>query len=169
MKSNLNLRALKESDCKTISEAFKQQGWNKPVSLYKQYIQYQETGERDIIVAELKDVLAGYLTINWKSGYKPFREKGIPEIVDFNVFKNYQRQGIGTSLMDEAESRIKKVSDYAGIGFGITQDYGAAQILYIKRNYVPDGRGIVKDSVPLKYGENIIVNDDLVFCLTKKL
>ena len=32
-------------------------------------------------------------------------------------------------------------SDHAGIGFGLYADYGAAQRLYIKRGYIPDGRG----------------------------
>ena len=166
---NLQLREIQESDCQKISESFREQGCNKPVAQYKKYLAYQESGKRDIIIAELNQEFAGYLTINWTSDYKPFQIKGIPEIVDFNVLKKYQRLGIGTSLMDEAEKRIKKVSDYAGIGFGVYQDYGAAQILYINRGYKPDGNGLVKDSVPLKYGDQIIIDDSVVFCLTKKL
>ena len=65
--------------------------------------------------------------------------------------------------------RIKKVSEYAGIGFGVYKDYGAAQILYIKRAYLPDGKGIVKNSVSLNYGDKITIDDSIVFCLTKKL
>ncbi|MCB0854975.1 MAG: GNAT family N-acetyltransferase, partial [Bacteroidetes bacterium] len=124
---------------------------------------------RDIIIAELNGEFAGYLTIKWESDYIPFREKAIPEIVDFNVLKKFQRKGIGTALMDEAEKRIKQVSDYAGIGFGVYKDYGAAQVLYIRRNYVPDGNGLVKDSRSLEYGEMVEVNDDLVICLVKEL
>lgn len=169
MNRNLKLRKIQQSDCQNISESFREQGWNKPVAQYKKYVAYQENGARDIIIAELNREFAGYLTINWKSDYKPFQIKGIPEIVDFNVLKKYQRLGIGTSLMDEAEKRIKKVSDYAGIGFGVYQDYGAAQILYINRGYKPDGNGLVRDSIPLKYGEQITIDDSIVFCLTKKL
>ena len=169
MKRNLVLRKIQYADCQKISNAFKEQGWNKPVSQYKAYVKNQERGERDIIIAEINGEFAGYLTIKWESDYKPFAKKGIPEIVDFNVLKKYQRLGIGTSLMDEAESRIKKISDYAGIGFGVYQDYGAAQILYINRGYKPDGKGLVKDSIPLQYGDAIIIDDSIVFCLTKKL
>lgn len=169
MKRNLFLREIRESDCEKISQAFQQQGWGKPVAQFRKYLAYQEKGERDIIIAELNGAFAGFLTINWKSEYKPFQKKGIPEIVDFNVLKKYQRLGIGTSLMDEAEARIKKVSDFAGIGFGVTQDYGAAQILYINRNYKPDGNGLVKNSIHLKHGDVITINDDIVFCLMKKL
>ncbi|MCB0279984.1 MAG: GNAT family N-acetyltransferase [Calditrichaeota bacterium] len=169
MKPNLVLRKIEYADCRKISEAFKDQGWNKPVAQYEEYVQFQERGERDIIIAELNGAFAGYLTIKWESDYQPFAIRGIPEIVDFNVLKKFQRRGIGTSLMDEAEARIKKVSDYAGIGFGVYQDYGAAQILYVNRGYIPDGKGIVRNSVPLKYGDEIRIDDSIVFCLTKQL
>jgi ribosomal protein S18 acetylase RimI-like enzyme len=169
MKDNITLREIRETDCRQIHEAFKEQGWNKSVSQYKTYVEFQEKGERDIIIAEWNQVFAGYLTIKWKSDYQPFQMQSIPEIVDFNVLKKYQRRGIGTCLMDEAEKRIKKVSDYAGIGFGVYEDYGAAQILYINRGYKPDGNGLTKDSIPLQYGDVITIDDSIVLCLTKKL
>jgi len=169
MKENLKLREIRKEDCQKISESFKKQGWDKPISQCQKYLAFQEQGERDVIIAEWKQEFAGYLTIKWTSDYKPFQEKSIPEIVDFNVLKKYQRLGIGTRLMNEAEKRIKKVSDYAGIGFGVYKDYGAAQILYINRGYIPDGNGLVKNSIPLKYGAIISIDDSLVFCLTKKL
>ena len=169
MKGNLKLREIRQTDCQKISESFQKQGWDKPISQYEQYLEFQEKGERDVIIAELNQEFAGYLTIKWKSDYKPFRIKRIPEIADFNVLKKYQRLGIGTCLMDEAEKRIKKISDCVGIGFGVYKDYGAAQILYINRGYKPDGNGLVKNSIPLKYGEIVTVDDSIVFCLTKKL
>jgi GNAT superfamily N-acetyltransferase len=95
--------------------------------------------------------------------------KKIPEIVDFNVLKRYQRKGIGTALMDEAEKSIKRVSDIAGIGFGVYKDYGAAQILYIHRGYIPDGNGLVRDSVPLNKGDVVTIDDSIVFFLIKNL
>lgn len=169
MKGNLKIREIRKADCQIISESFKKQGWDKPASQYEQYLKFQETGERDIIIAELNQEFAGYLTLKWKSDYKPFQMKRIPEIVDFNVLKKYQRLGIGSKLMDEAEERIKKISDIAGIGFGVYKDYGAAQILYINRGYKPDGNGMVKNSIPLKFGDSIIIDDSIVFYLTKNL
>ncbi len=166
---NLILRKIELTDCQVISDAFATQGWNKPVEQYERYFQYQESGERDIIIAEYEGNFVGYLTIKWTSDYLPFQQKSIPEIVDFNVLKKYQRQGIGTQLMDEAERRITVVSNYAGIGFGVYQDYGAAQVLYIKRGYIPDGNGLVIDSTPVKPGSTIRIDDSVVFCLTKKL
>jgi ribosomal protein S18 acetylase RimI-like enzyme len=89
--------------------------------------------------------------------------------VDFNVLKKYQRQGIGTMLMDEAENRIRKVSKFAGIGFGVTQDYGPAQILYVKRGYIPDGHGLAHNATPVHYGKLVTINDNLAFYLIKPL
>jgi ribosomal protein S18 acetylase RimI-like enzyme len=169
MKRNLILRKIRKIDCQKISNAFEQQGWNKPVEQYEQYFAYQETGTRDVIIAELNQEFAAYLTIKWTSDHLPFQKAGIPEIVDFNVLKKFQRTGIGTSLMDEAEKRIKSVSEIVGIGFGVYKDYGPAQILYINRGYKPDGNGLTKDSVSIKKGETITVDDSIVFHLTKKL
>ena len=169
MKANLTIRPIEKQDCQIISDSFRQQGWNKPLSQYKQYVEYQITGARDVLIAEWNQEFAGYLTIQWNSDYKPFQKQSIPEIVDFNVLKRFQRLGIGTSLMDEAEKRINRVSDYAGIGFGVYKDYGPAQILYINRGYKPDGNGLVKNSVSIQYGEIITIDDSIVLYLTKKL
>ena len=165
----MNIRKLRSSDCYEINAAFLEQGWDKSIKQYQHYFELQNEGKRDILLAEKEGEFAGYLTIKWESDYRPFKEKNIPEIVDFNVLMKYQRKGIGTALMDEAERRIKRVSKFAGIGFGVYKDYGAAQILYIKRRYVPDGNGLVINSVPVKYGDEIKIDDGVVFCLIKEL
>lgn len=169
MNQILSIRSIQPPDCKLISTAFERQGWSKPESLYKSYLELQGTGQRDILIAESEGNFAGYLTIKWESDYPLFRQKGIPEVNDFNVLYKFQRKGIGTRLMDEAENRIKQRSALAGIGFGITKDYGAAQILYIKRGYIPDGNGMMRNHQPLKYGEEVRVDDDLVIYLIKEL
>jgi len=71
--------------------------------------------------------------------------------------------------MDKAENEIAKKSPVAGIGVGMTADYGAAQRMYVLRGYIPDGRGLhYKDHYPV-YGETVTVDDDLALYLTKKL
>ena len=124
---------------------------------------------RDVYVAFIDGQFAGYLTICWSSSYEPFQKEKIPEIVDFNVLPNFRRQGIGTQLMDKAESEIAKLSSVAGIGVGVTPDYGAAQRLYVLRGYVPDGRGLHYRGHYPKYGEESTVDDNLALYLTKKL
>ena len=163
------IRKIRKGDPEIIRQAFEDQGWNKPIGLYKHYIDLQRKGERDILILDYKGEFAGYLTIEWESGYPPFKEKGIPEIVDFNVLKKFQRKGLGTKLMDEAEKRMKKVSYLAGIGVGLLQDYGHAQRLYVNRGYVPDGLGITFNGSPVKYEDQVIAGDDLVLHFTKQL
>ena len=165
----LAIRELIAADCAVIADAFAAQGWNKPLSQYLAYFQESITGKRLVLVAELAGRFAGYVTILWVSAYPPFAADRIPEIADFNVLIEARRRGIGTALLDAAEARIAARSDLAGIGVGLTADYGAAQILYVKRGDVPDGRGLHQHGRSLQYGDQARVDDDLVLYLTKRL
>jgi GNAT superfamily N-acetyltransferase len=167
--SSIGIRALAEDDCVVISQAFAAQGWQKPESQYARYLLESIAGTRTIMVAERDGHFAGYVTIVWTSDYPPFRAQHIPEIVDFNVLRRYQRQGIGSALLDQAEHRIAERSAVAGIGVGLSADYGAAQILYVIRGYIPDGRVIFQQGRHLTYGERAIVDDDLALFFTKRL
>src|SRR5688572_24230733 len=158
MKNHLTLRPMSEADCVMISDAFAGQGWNKPVSQYQNYLRQSVEGKRDLLVAEVQGNFAGYVTIEWKSSYPPFREAHIPEITDLNVLKRYQRQGVATALLDEAEQRIAQRSPVIGIGVGLTANYGVAQSLYPKRGYVPDGHGIYNCGKPVEHGDVITIN-----------
>ena len=163
------IRFLESDDIPEIVKAFQQLSWDKPAILYERYLMEQVFEVRDVYVAFIEGQFAGYVTICWTSSYEPFQKENIPEIVDFNVLPIFRRQGIGTTLMDKAESEIAKVSPIAGIGVGMTPDYGAAQRLYVLRGYVPDGRGLYnKDHYPA-YGEQITVDDDFTLYLIKKL
>ena len=165
-----SIRELSAVDPPLIIQAFLAQGWrNRSEAEYHRYYEQSLRGERVALVAEDKAGFAGYVTIEWTSGYSPFRAAGIPEIVDFNVLVRCRRRGIGTALMDEAERRIRARSPVAGIGVGLYADYGGAQILYACRGYIPDGRGLWQGLTQLKYGDQAVVNDDLVIYLTKSL
>lgn len=167
--SNIRLRPISLEDCEAISLAFTNQGWDKPVTQYKRYLALQNSGERDVIIAQVDGAFAGYLTILWTSEYGPFHQAGIPEIVDFNVLKRFQRRGIGNKLMDEAERRIAQHSPMAGIGVGLVEDYGPAQVLYVKRGYIPDGRGATYQGRPIAYHSQLTAGDDLILHLAKNL
>lgn len=167
--NEFHVREMIDNDSEVISKAFLNQGWNKPVSQYIQYLQETREGKRTVFIGEYKGEFAGYVTILWESGYPPFSAHGIPEIADFNVLKKFQRQGIGNMLMESAEQYIAKHTDTVGIGVGLLSDYGAAQILYVKRGYIPDGLGIFYKGKHLKYGEQAQVDDDLVLYFTKSL
>ena len=166
---SIQIRLLQPSDIQPIAAAFAKLGWDKPADQYVRYLTEQDAGDRVVLVAACDGVFTGYLTILWESPYPFFWKDGIPEIVDFNVLPRFRRKGIGSLLMDEAEKRIAERSTITGIGVGLTPDYGAAQILYVKRGYVPDGRGLVKDGQPLPYGNQVILDDSLMLYFLKSL
>ena len=163
------IRLLEAQDIPLIADAFAELGWNKPTSQYERYFEEQQRDERTVLVAFQQEAFCGYLTICWTSHYPPFNAQDIPEITDFNVLPALRRQGIGSRLLDEAESRIAQRSPIAGIGVGLYADYGAAQRLYVKRGYVPDGQGLVYHDRHIHRGEQVVVDDDLVLYFTKIL
>ncbi|HEU5344575.1 MAG TPA: GNAT family N-acetyltransferase [Ktedonobacterales bacterium] len=165
----LSIRLLKAEDIQPIAATFAALGWDKPATQYESYLEEQRRGERVALVAWQRDEFVGYVTIVWASGYAPFRDAAIPEISDFNVLPHARRQGIGSRLMDEAERRIAERSPVAGIGVGLFSDYGAAQRLYVKRGYIPDGRGITAHERRVTWGDSVVVDDDLVLWFTKTL
>lgn len=169
MTNELTIREMTHEDPLTIAEAYSAQDWDKPQKLLEGYYREQAAGERTVLVAELDGTFVGYLTIIWESHYPPFRDAGMPEIVDFSVLMAHQRKGFGTALMDEAERRIGERSSTVGIGVGLSAGYGAAQIMYAKRGYIPDGRGVQYDGKQLKFGDKTTVDHSLVMCFTKDL
>ena len=166
---DLDIRLFEQRDIETMAAAFAAIGFNKPASQYEKYWQEQTLQERVVLVAFLKNEFSGYVTICWKSEYSPFLEAAIPEIKDFNVLPKFRRLGIGTQLMNAAEKIIRQNHPVAGIGVGMTTDYGAAQKMYILRGYIPDGRGLIYNNQPVQYGQQIPVDDDLILCFTKVL
>ena len=169
MLDNLHIRPLVEDDCERIAKAFAAQGWDKPATQFKRYLEESGAGKRMVLVAEYDGDITGYVTIALESDYPHFKEHNIPEIKDLNVLKTFQHRGIGGALMDMAEAFVLEDSTVVGIGFGLTGDYGPAQRMYIKRGYVPDGQGAHHGRKPIKHGEHIKVDDDLVLYLTKTL
>ena len=169
MTDKLVVREMVQKDPPIIAKAFRAQGWQKPEGQYEKYYREQMGGKRTVLVAELSGKFVGYLTIVWQSHYYAFRASNIPEIVDLNVLVAQQRKGIGGVLMDKAESLISEKAKVAGICVGLTPDYGAAQTAYIKRGYVPDGRGVHHNGMQLKVADNTTVDHSLVICLVKHL
>ena len=51
----------------------------------------------------------------------------------------------------------------------MTGDYGAAQVLYVKRGYIPDACGISWKGDLCQYGDQVTVDDGLALYFTKQL
>lgn len=141
MKTTCSIRKMQESDIKDLSRGFISQGWSGREEILARYFLEQECGEREVLVAEVGGAVAGYITILPCAKQGPFAEI-YPELSDFNVFEPFQNQGIGNLLLEEAEKRVRLISDKVTLGVGLHSGYGPAQRLYIKRGYIPDGTGV---------------------------
>lgn len=126
-------------------------------------------GQADTLLARVAGDLAGYLTIRWQSNNPQFHQHNIPLIHHLAVFPQFQRQGIASRLMDVAEQLIATRARKAGITVGLFDAYGPAQRFYATRGYIPDGRGACQGQRPLRQGETVIVDHDLILWLTKDL
>lgn len=141
METTCLIRKMQTSDVKELSQGFINQGWPGREEILARYFLEQECEEREVLVAEVGGALVGYVTILPCAKQGPFAEI-YPELSDFNVFEPFQNQGIGNFLMEEAEKRVKLISDKVTLGVGLHSGYGPAQRLYIKRGYIPDGSGV---------------------------
>ena len=103
------------------------------------------------------------------SEWGAFAGKGLPEIVDFAVLEKFRRRGIGSKLMDIAETIAARYAGTVYLGVGLHSGYGSAQRMYIKRGYLPDGSGVW-------YGGSVCTpytdcrnDDDLILYFSKQL
>jgi GNAT superfamily N-acetyltransferase len=168
--TQIEIRSLSTADPTTIAQAFAALGWpGKTVDQYRRYLDEQTAGTRAVFVALFAGDFAGYLTVRWTSTYEPFRATGIPEIQDLNVLPRFRRRRIAWTLMDAAEALIATRSDVGGIGVGLYADYAAAHLMYLRRGYLPDGRGVAYRGTPVQPGASVRVDDDLVLMMTRHL
>ncbi|UCD08913.1 MAG: GNAT family N-acetyltransferase [Dehalococcoidales bacterium] len=162
------IRTMEKVDIEPIYSSLAVTGNNRSLGLYEKYYEEQENGQRVVLLAFYEGELAGHVCIVWNSEYPRFSEQNIPEISDLIVVPDLRRHRIATALVDEAEKRIFKRSPFAGIGFGMYADYGPAQRMYVLRGYVPDRLGLMYKRKPVKPGEMVKVDDDLVLYLIKE-
>ena len=164
----LTINAFKKTDLNEIIESFIKIKWHKPKSLFLNYLEEQNLKERYIWIARIDNLFAGYITLKINSEYKSFKNQNIPEVNDFNVLPVFWRRGIGSKLLLKVEDfckahRYKEV----GLGVGLSRDYGAAQKMYFKFGYIPDGMGITYDEKYVKFGSNVKLDDSLVKIMDK--
>ncbi len=93
--------------------------------------------------------------------------------MDLNVLPNFRNIGIGSLLLDSAEKEAATKSEMIGIGVGLYAGndggYGSAQRLYVKRGYIPNGKGVTYNYQPTTPGNSYPLDDDLVLWFTKRL
>jgi GNAT superfamily N-acetyltransferase len=113
---------------------------------------------------------AGYVQLNWTPSYARFRRFGIPETQDLNILPQFRCQGLGAYLVAHCEALARlKGHQEIGISVGLYGNYGAAQRLYMKRGYIPDGAGIAYDDIPVRAFDLRPVDDLLTLKMIKPL
>ncbi len=167
----LIIRDMEEPDAQVFTDELTAQGWHPELSGYLSRLQERAEGKCVALTAVYEGCPAGYVYVYLRAdGDGPFREKGWPVIVDFNVLKKYQRRGIGNRLMDAAERIAGRYADTVCLGVGLCGSYGAAQRMYVRRGYIPDGSGVWYQGRPcVQYETVCTVDDDLILFLSKKL
>lgn len=165
---SLVIRKMLPADIHLLPAGFAAQGWHKPLQQFEAYYQQQQNGVRDVIIAEWMGQTAGYVCLLPDAPAGPFKGSGIPCINDFNVLIAYRTQGIGSALMEKAEALAFSRASSVCLGVGLHAGYGAAQRMYIKRGYVPDGSGVWYRNRRLPEGGPCCNDDELVLYLLKQ-
>ena len=164
------IRLLLPSDAELLSNSFSQQGWHKPVEQFRAYYRQQVEHQRQVFVAVIDDNPIGYICLLPRAPAGPFHSLDVPCLSDFNVLMDYQRQGIGSMLMDAAEqAALQTGARSICLGVGLHPGYGAAQRMYVKRGYVPDGSGVWYRDERLPISAPCLNDDDLVLYMEKLL
>lgn len=137
---------------------------------YSYCFEKQFIGDMSIFMACHDGRGVGHCILNWVPRYSLFKKLGVPEIQDLNVLPEYRRQGIGGALIAFCEEQARaRGGDMTGIGVGMDASFGAAQRLYVKMGYVPDGCGVTYDRKQVGTGEFKPVDDQLCLMMMKDL
>ena len=168
--NDILIRDMVESDPEIITHEEHLQGWtHQKKEKYEQRLKDVADNKCVALVAEYKGEVAGYFNVYPNTMCSSFGGQGFPELIDLGVFKKYRNHGIGNILMQVAEDIAKKYADTVIIGVGLHRDYGAAQRMYVKRGYVPDGSGIWWQGKPLEPYADLKNDDEAALYMAKKL
>lgn len=112
----------------------------------------------------------GLCLLNWSPRYSLYRRLDIPEIQDLNVAPSARRRGHASAMIKWCEGVVRaRGKNSIGIAVGLTKDYGAAQILYAKLGYLPDGNGVTYDRHGVQFGQPYPMDDNLSLMMVKSL
>lgn len=166
-----NIRLLQPQDLEALGDLyFPWSNREETVAKWTGYLDEQRKGTRIACIVEQQEKIVGYGNLLPSSEYPHFKQNGIPEINDVWVYEESRAKGIATALIAHLE-QLAKQEGYAsiGIGVGLYRDYGAAQRLYFRLGYKPDGNGITYKHIAVIPGEKYPIDDDLILWLTKHL
>jgi GNAT superfamily N-acetyltransferase len=169
MDPTISIRAIRKSDPHELREAFLDTPWARDVRSFEKKLAAHWRRERVVLIGTVAGEVAAHGSLVWWPEYPPFREGRVAEIQDLNVAPRFRRRGLASALIAEAERRASERTDRIGIGVGLHAGYGAAQRLYVRLGYVPDGRGASVQGLFPREGQVVRLDDDLTLYLTKRL
>ena len=138
---------------------------------WRRCIGLQYNGHRDIFLClSGDDKPVGFVIYNRAPRYAPFVRLDIPEIQDLFVAPEYRQCGYAKSMISYCEDLAREEGkDTIGIGVGLHAGYGAAQNLYVRLGYVPDGQGVTYSRETVPANASVFNDDDLSLMLIKSL
>jgi GNAT superfamily N-acetyltransferase len=167
---NFSMHRAGHTDLPRLRRLMDTLGYEKDIDYFERQLEYQDKGERKIFIAQLGDDDTGYCILNWQPKYAFFKKLEIPEIQDLNVLPGFRRRGIATAMIGFCEDKARqKGFEHMGIGVGLHASYGAAQRLYVRLGYVPDGNGVTCDRSPVSFGEIRPLDDQMCLMMVKSL
>ncbi|MCI8386983.1 MAG: GNAT family N-acetyltransferase [Clostridiales bacterium] len=163
------IRSLEVVDIAPLAAKEVAQGWSDTTDKHNKRIVDRADGKCNVLAAEYKGEVVGYISVYFDPPNTPFSGRGWCELVDFGVIEKCRCLGIGSKLMDIAESIASKLADTVYLGVGLHPGYGSAQRMYVKRGYIPDGSGAWYGNSRAVPYQNYPLDDDLIIYLTKRL
>lgn len=165
--AEVQVRHFRASDLAKAARTFRTIG--KEGRLFERYLEDQNESRRTVLFGLAGDEFAGYITVNWQPTYPRLAASGTPELQDLNVLPELRRRGIGTALIHAAEREVEERFTTVGIAVGLHPGYNAAQRLYVKLGYVPDGNGVTVAERPISELQTIVMDDNVVLHFEKTL
>ncbi len=165
----LTIRSMRPEDAKVYYDTYLSYDWHPQIETYENYYKEQQKGERLVFVPEYEGKVVGICTLVLHPTEGPWGGQNIPEIVDLCVFFHIHKSGIGSRLLDVAEAEAAKRSDMVFLAVGCHSGYGAAQRIYVKRGFIPDGSGVWYQNKQLDQYAPCVNDDDLLLFMSKKL
>lgn len=135
----------------------------------KNQLTNQDKQECSALLALYNGEIAGYVFLYYKCKWGGLANCSLPGIVDLIVFEKFRKNGIATALMDVAENIAKTYSDKVYLDVCLNSEYGPAQRFYIKRGYIPDGKGVYYEEQVCETNAICKNDDELTLCLIKQL
>ncbi len=168
LSDHIIIRQLNETDISPLCNATGDHS-EDTIRYLSDQMERQRNGECTALLAIYDSMIAGYVFLYHRCKWGGMGGQGYPGIVDLFVLPAYRNQGIASKLMDVAENIASEYHHSVYLDVCLDRSYGAAQRLYMKRGYLPDGKGVYYKEQVCPQGAACKNDDELTLCLVKRL